>query len=157
MKYIAVDIDDTLNDFSETLKTSLEFTYGNQDVYDEYIDMVRNDVFEEGNDELDNLRDSIHLQCYTLSKARTDAVDFMQDLKAEGWTIVILTARTLTHCINDTKAWLGEVLMSNEELSIIDFVRKYADVMTVSMLMDYCKLHGIKPSSLFDAELIEFK
>lgn len=50
---------------------------------------------------------------------------------------------------------LGEALLNKEQISMIEFVKKYADVMTVAMLMDFCKLHGIKPSNLFDAELIK--
>ncbi|WP_312423117.1 hypothetical protein [Anaerospora hongkongensis] len=104
-KYIAVDIDDTLNNFTETLK-SAEFTYYDKEVFDKYIEAVRNDVYEEDNVELDNLRFSIHCQCYTLATARHDAVEFMQWLKSQGYKIVLMTYRDLRHCLDETKEWM---------------------------------------------------
>jgi hypothetical protein len=50
---------------------------------------------------------------------------------------------------------LTDFLLDKEKLSILDFVKKYADVITVDMLMDICKLHGLKPSQLFETELFE--
>jgi hypothetical protein len=50
---------------------------------------------------------------------------------------------------------LTDFLLGKEKLSILDFVKKYADVMTVAMLMDLCKLNGLRPSKLFETELFE--
>jgi len=143
MKYIAIDIDDTLNNFSETLKTS-EFTYEDQDIYNKYIAKVKNDVIDEGNNELMNLRHSIHLQCYKLAKLKPGALDFMQWLKYQkGYTIVLLTYRDLRYCIDDTKAWLKANRLPYDYIFKADNKIVFCNIWKIPILIDDAKVNII--------------
>ena len=142
-KYIAIDIDNTLNNFSETLKTA-EFTYHDQEVYDKYIDRVRKDnVHEESNNELRNLTDSIHKQCYRMAKARPDAVKFMQWLRRMGYTIIILTARDLRYCIKDTNAWLTMKMIPYDMIIHADNKTVFCNLWKIPILIDDEKVNII--------------
>src|SRR5580658_5662828 len=113
MKTIAIDLDDTLNDFTRTL---LDTPFVNtatyrlsQDKFERYLEMVR-DARTELEDLLSTeytyFRILIHNECYRLANARPDGVEFMQWLRASGWRIVICTHRDLRRANACTRQWL---------------------------------------------------
>lgn len=113
MKTIAVDLDDTLNNFTETLRRT-EFnhdgTYSfSKEVFDGYLERMRSGSGDDGellSTEYSFLKLKIHHRCYDLAKARPDGVAFMQWLKANHWRIVICTYRDLRRANAATKRWL---------------------------------------------------
>lgn len=113
-KVIAIDLDDTLNNFSEVLQ-SAEFPYEPnpampRETYEDFVAKIRAD-YREDNPLLSTpysfLRYRIHEQCYRLARAREDGVRFVRELSAEGWTIVICTRRDLRRAEATTRAWLS--------------------------------------------------
>src|ERR1700733_5460724 len=112
---IAVDLDDTLNDFTETLQNT-EFPFDPADslpeaTYEQYLRKIRNgepetrDLLSTG---YNYCRFKIHLSCYQKARARPDGVEFMQWLRQNQWRIVICTKRDLRRANDCTKAWLKE-------------------------------------------------
>jgi hypothetical protein len=117
-KTIAVDLDDTLNDFTQTLRRT-EFTHGGKysfssEVFDAYLQRLkggRDDVGDPGDllaTEFSFFKNRIHQECYGLARARPDGVDFMRWLRADGWRIVICTYRDLRRSNDATRAWLAD-------------------------------------------------
>jgi hypothetical protein len=114
-RLIAVDIDDTLNDFTETLRRT-PFPYGFQYslpemTFHQYLAKVRDDSPEPSDrlsTEYSLFRYRIHEECYRLATARADAVDFMQWLGRRHWRIVICTRRDLRRAHACTRAWLSD-------------------------------------------------
>lgn len=113
MRTIAVDLDDTLNNFTQTLRAT-DFAYHDRyalspAVFDEYLERLRNDT-PVTEDVLSTrfafFRAKIHLECYQRAQARADGVAFMQWLRQEGWRIVICTHRDLRTAYPATKEWL---------------------------------------------------
>jgi hypothetical protein len=115
VKTIAIDLDDTLNDFSRTLRETA-FAYTEtyrvpREKFEPYLEMVR-----DSRTELEDLlsteytffRVTIHNECYRLAKARADGIEFMQWLRANGWRIVICTHRDLRRSNACTRQWLIE-------------------------------------------------
>jgi hypothetical protein len=115
MKTIAVDIDDTLNDFTATLRNT-EFPaderYPLPDaVFKAYLERLRSgseDASELLVNEFSFFRQRIHLQCYSLARARPDGVEFMRWLRGAGWRIVICSSRDLRRAAPRTRQWLDE-------------------------------------------------
>jgi uncharacterized HAD superfamily protein len=113
LRTIAVDLDDTLNNFTQTLHET-PFVYHNRyalepALFDEYLDRLRTDpwaVEELLSTEFSYFRAKIHLECYQRAQARADGIAFMQWLKREGWRTVICTHRDLRTSYDTTKAWL---------------------------------------------------
>lgn len=115
MRTIAIDLDDTLNNFEETLQTT-QFHHGgtegfSEQVFDEYLARVRRHGTD-GSDLLSTeysfFKYQIHQQCYQLAAARADGVQFMRGLKSAGWRIVICTYRDLRRADGVTRKWLSE-------------------------------------------------
>ncbi len=114
-KIIAVDLDDTLNNFTETLMGT-SFVHGgaypfSEEVFFAYMARVRGAPRDEGDllsTEYAFFKYKIHQRCYELASARADGVDFMRWLRAEGWTIVICTHRDLRRAGACTRQWLEE-------------------------------------------------
>jgi hypothetical protein len=110
---IAVDLDDTLNDFTQTLRRT-EFTHDgtfsfSREVFDGYMKRLRNGVPEDSEllaTEYSFFKNRIHQHCYDLATARTDGVAFMQWLRQAGWRIVICTYRDLRRSNDITRKWL---------------------------------------------------
>jgi 5'(3')-deoxyribonucleotidase len=115
MKTIAVDLDDTLNEFSATLQGT-EFSYDAayniaQETFDKYLRKIRS-----GEPDADALLSTeysyfcykIHAECHRLAPARPGAAEFMQWLRANQWRIVIVTHRDLRRSNEATRAWLRE-------------------------------------------------
>jgi hypothetical protein len=113
-KIIAVDIDDTLNDFTETLRRTqfpYQARYGLPEAtFDRHLANIR-DGAPDPSDLLSTeylaLRYKIHEECYGKAVARADGVEFMRWLKATEWRIVICTRRDLRRANDATKEWLG--------------------------------------------------
>jgi hypothetical protein len=112
---IAVDLDDTLNNFTEILQHG-EFPYNPADslseaTFEHYLRKIRNGESEPG-DLLSTgysyCRFKIHLQCWQQAIARPDGVEFMHWLRRNEWRIVICTQRDLRRAHDCTKAWLKE-------------------------------------------------
>jgi hypothetical protein len=114
-KTIAVDLDDTLNNFTATLLAT-EFRHdGNysfgQETFDRYLVRVRNresDASDLLSTEFSFFKYRIHHRCYELAQAREDGVAFMRRLRADGWRIVICTYRDLRRANDCTRKWLNE-------------------------------------------------
>ena len=115
MKTIAVDLDDTLNNFTETLQNT-DFPYDasyaiSKDRFQIYIDRLRGnapDPSEFLSTEYSFFSYKIHHLCYGLAAARPDGVKFMQWLKANRWKIVICTHRDLRRANDTTRKWLKD-------------------------------------------------
>ena len=112
---IAIDLDDTLNDFTETLGKS-PFPYDEtyalaETMFHGYLEKVRLNAPEPG--ELQStkytfFRYRIHERCYGMARARPDGVEFMRWLRQNGWQIVICTYRDLRRANDATRKWLRE-------------------------------------------------
>ena len=138
MKVIAVDIDNVLNNFSDTLaKSSFTFkdSYGlSLEEFDNYLDLVKHDVFAESEfltTKFSDFRHRIHEQCYPLAQANPDGVQFMHWLKANDWKIVICTKRNLRLTGECTKKWLQDNHIP------------YDYLITALNKIVFCKLWGI--------------
>jgi len=115
MRTIAIDLDDTLNDFTETLRR-LEFVRDGtfalaEPVFQDYLARVRLGEVAGGNllsTEYTYFRQRIHQVCYQKALARPDGVAFLQGLRKDGWRIVICTQRDLRRAQSCTRQWLAE-------------------------------------------------
>jgi len=115
MKTIAIDLDDTLNDFTATLRSTdfaRDETHAlSEDVFQDYLAKVR-----AGLPSVDGLlsteysffRYKIHQQCYERARARADGADFLRRLRQAGWRIVICTQRDLRRAQDCTRSWLRD-------------------------------------------------
>ncbi len=114
-KMIAVDIDDTLNDFTTTLSKS-PFPYSPkyslpETTFNRYLTRIRNAAPEPSDllsTEYSFFRYKIHEECYRLATARADGVAFMQWLKRSHWQIFICTHRDLRRAHDCTRSWLSD-------------------------------------------------
>jgi hypothetical protein len=113
LRTIAVDLDDTLNNFTQTLRET-PFAYHERyavspTTFAGYLERLRGEqcpVEDLLSTEFSYFRARIHLECYERAQARADGVAFMQWLKREGWRIVICTHRDLRTAYRATKDWL---------------------------------------------------
>lgn len=115
MKTIAVDLDDTLNNFTETLQQSQfvrdETHVLSEEVFQDYLAKVHCGRTESSDllcTEYSFFRARIHQQCYERAQARSDGVSFMQWLRQSGWHIVICTRRDLRVAQDCTRKWLAD-------------------------------------------------
>jgi hypothetical protein len=112
---IAVDLDDTLNNFTETLRETRFEHDGScsfsKEVFDQYLAEVRSGSADSGDllsTEYAFFKYRIHQRCYEQARARRDGVDFMRRLRADGWRIVICTYRDLRRANTCTRKWLAD-------------------------------------------------
>ncbi len=115
MRTIAIDLDDTLNNFGETLQSAVfdhdEESGLSAEVFAEYLTRVRGQAREESallSTEFTYFKARIHQQCYRRAAARPDGVSFVRELKHQGWRIVICTYRDLRRAGAVTRQWLDE-------------------------------------------------
>jgi hypothetical protein len=115
IRTIAIDIDDTLNNFSEILhgtNFTHNETYPFPDAkFDEYLATLRKETADEAtlrSREFSFLRQTINGECYVSAVARPDGVEFVQSLKEDGWRIVICTHRDLRRTQAPTRQWLND-------------------------------------------------
>jgi hypothetical protein len=112
---IVVHLDDTLNNFTETLQQG-EFPYNPADslseaTFAEYLEKIRSG--ESDSDDLSStgysyFRFKIHLQCWQQARARPDGVAFLQGLRRDQWRIILCAQRDLRRAHDRTRAWLRE-------------------------------------------------
>jgi hypothetical protein len=115
IKTIAIDLDDTLNNFTETLQNT-DFSYKNSygispEKFESYLSQAKQAAVIDTDLEITDFTHfcyQIHEQCYLLAKANTDGVRFMHWLKEHHWKIIICTHRDLRLSITPTKKWLKE-------------------------------------------------
>jgi 5'(3')-deoxyribonucleotidase len=114
-KTIAIDLDDTLNNFSETLaRTRFEYdaSYGmDEDTFSRHLERLRSGAKDESellSTQYSFLRYRIHQRCYELSRPTADGVNFMRALRSDGWRIVICTHRDLRRANACTRRWLDD-------------------------------------------------
>jgi hypothetical protein len=115
MKTIAIDLDDTLNNFTETLQRT-EFARDethalSEETFQDYLAKVRCGRTESNGllcTEYSFFRARIHRRCYELAQARSDGVRFTQWLRQNGWRIVICTRRDLRTAQDCTRRFLAE-------------------------------------------------
>ena len=112
---IAVDIDDTLNDFTRTLRTlpvPFDPAYAlPEETFSAFLARVRDDAPETGDllsTEYSYFRYRIHALCYRAAAPRPDGAEFMRWLRADGWRIVICTRRDLRRANACTRKWLAD-------------------------------------------------
>jgi len=115
MKTIAIDLDDVLNNFTETLqRTQLvrDETHAlSEEVFQDYLAKLRGGWTERSgllSTEYSFFRSKVHQRCYELAQARADGVHFTQWLRQNGWRIVICTYRDLRRAQDCTRKWLGD-------------------------------------------------
>lgn len=112
---IVVNLDDTLNDFTETLQHG-EFPYDPADslpqaTFERYLQHIRQGKPGPGelfSTEYSYCRFKIHMRCWQLARARPDGVEFMQWLGRNGWRIVVCARRDLRRAHDCTKTWLQD-------------------------------------------------
>ncbi len=115
MKTIAIDLDDTLNNFTETLQR-MQFVRDerhalSEEVYQDYLAKLRCGWTESGDllsIEYSFFRYKIHQRCYERARARSDGVRFTQWLRQNRWRIVICTYRDLRREQDCTRKWLAD-------------------------------------------------
>jgi hypothetical protein len=113
MKTIAIDLDDTLNDFTATLQRT-EFLRDethpySAEVFAGYLAKLRRGADDDEvllSTEYSFFRAKIHQQCYQRAEPRPGGVAFMRWLRAHDWRIVICTYRDLRRAHDATRAWL---------------------------------------------------
>lgn len=114
-KTIAVDLDDTLNDFTRILRDT-DFAYDpgypfSEETFKSYLHRMRNGIPEDSgllSTEYSFFQYRISEQCYRLAHARPDGIEFMKWLRKDGWRIVICTTRDLRRANECTVTWLKE-------------------------------------------------
>jgi hypothetical protein len=157
IKTIAVDLDDTLNDFTETLQgTELPYDPGyalSESVFNAYLGRLRQGARDESvllSTEYSFFKYKIHQRCYELARARPDGAAFMRWLRAEGWQIIICTHRDLRRAGACTRKWLGENGIPFDHLFMawnkIVFCRAWGIPILVdddSFNITYGDLHGV--------------
>jgi hypothetical protein len=152
LKSIAVDLDDTLNNFSEVLRSE-EFVRAPDDpvspeLYESYLARIRADQ-PEASDLLSTdytyLRARVHLRCYERASPQRDAVEFMQGLRRSGWRIVICTRRDLRRSQAVTQRWLADHALPYDHLFMAGNKIVYCALWKIPHLIDddpFCIEHG---------------
>jgi len=115
MKTIAIDLDDTLNNFTETLQQTA-FTYDptdgiSEEKFHNYLKKMRNgdrDSSELLSNEYSSFCGKIISLCHEQAQARPDGVAFMQWLRAHQWRIVICTFSDLRSDSDRIRTWLKD-------------------------------------------------
>ena len=112
---IVVHLDDTLNNFTETLQRS-KFPYNPADslsevTFEEYLRKIRSgesDAGELSSTGYSYFRYKIHRQCWQQARARPDGVAFLQGLRRNRWRIILCAQRDLRTAHDCTREWLQE-------------------------------------------------
>jgi hypothetical protein len=112
---IAVDLDDTLNNFTEVLQRGEFVRDGthalSEEVFQDYLAKLRAGSPGEGDllsTEYTFFRAKIHQECYRRAEARPDGVAFLRWLRKHDWRIVLCTQRDLRRAQDCTRDWLGD-------------------------------------------------
>lgn len=143
MKTIAVDLDDTLNNFTETLLNT-QFSRDDshvvsEEVFHDYIEKIRigaPDTSELLSTEYSSFRSKIVSQCHELAVARTDGVEFMQWLRDDKWRIVICTHSDLRRDSERIKKWLRDNCIPFDYLFMAWNKLEYCKAWEIEFLVD---------------------
>lgn len=126
MKVIAVDIDNVLNNFSDTLQnTRFDYndSYGlSREEFDHYLKLIKSDAFIKSDfltTKFSDFRYRIHEQCYRLAPVKPESVEFIQWLKEKHWKVIICTKRDLRLTGDSTQKWLRENSIPYDFLSMV--------------------------------------
>ena len=92
------------------------FTYSHtypftEETFYSYINRLQCGIQEESyllSTEYSFFQYQIYEQCYQLTNARTDGVEFMQWLNKSGWKVIICTSRDLRRAHDCTVRWLKD-------------------------------------------------
>jgi len=160
MNTIAVDLDDTLNDFTQTLQAapfSHDAAYNiSPEMFARYIGMVRSG-HSESNDLLSTeysfFRYRIHAECYKLANARPGAVDFMRWLRANQWRIVILTHRDLRRANASTREWLRDNNIPFDYLFMALHKLEFCKAWNIGYLVDDHLVNLARHDTLYDTQV----
>jgi len=124
MKAIAVDLDDTLSNFTETLLTT-EFVRDAsnvvpEDVFQDYLAKIRSGIPDTSDllsNEFSSFRGKIILKCHELAVARADGIEFMQWLRDNRipYDYLFMAWNKLEYC----RAWNIDYLIDDQELNIL--------------------------------------
>jgi hypothetical protein len=154
LKTIAVDLDDTLNNFSEVLATAEFAREPNESIaeetYRQHLARVRANAPEPSellSTEYTYLRARIHLRCYELAVPWRDAAGFMQGLKRDGWRIVICTRRDLRRSRDVTHRWLERQGIPYDDLFMAGNKIVFCGLWKIPFLIDddlFCVEHGAR-------------
>lgn len=142
MKTVAIDIDDTLNNFSEILGKleikQTDYDYIEPEKFDEYVDIIKNEKPFDGNKYkfMRGFKNDVHRKCYEIAEARPDAVKFMNWLKENNWRIVILTYRDLRYSLEITKEWLRKNNMPYDYIFGADNKSLFCKAWTIKHFID---------------------
>jgi uncharacterized HAD superfamily protein len=143
MNTIAIDIDDTLNNYSEILHTTnfaFDENYNiSRDTFDRYLEMIKNEKADRGDllsAGFSFLRQKINGECYQSAVARPDAVEFMQWLRRKGWRIVICTHRDLRRTEEITRKWMRDNRIPFDYLFIAVDKLKFCKKWGIDYLVD---------------------
>jgi len=113
MKTIAIDLDDTLNLFTETLQQT-PFAYDasnglSEEIFHSYLQRMRRGESDSSgllSTEYSSFCGKITSLCHEQAPARDGAVQFMQWLRAQQWRIVICTFSDLRTDSERIQKWL---------------------------------------------------
>ena len=113
MKTIAIDLDDTLNNFTETLQLTpfpYDATYGmSEETFQLYLKRMRSGEADSStllSNDYSSFCGRIISLCHEQAQARPDGVEFMQWLKENQWRIVICTFSDLRSDSDRIRTWL---------------------------------------------------
>jgi uncharacterized HAD superfamily protein len=151
---IAVDIDDTLNDFTETLQTTRFVRDAgealSEEVFEDYLHRLRENRPDGGellSTEYTFFRARIHLRCYALARPRPDGVAFLQGLRDEGWRIILCTRRDLRRSHDLTRRWLTEHAIPYDHLFMAGNKIVFCGLWGIKFLVDddpFNIIHGAR-------------
>ena len=152
IKAIAVDLDDVLNNFTETLHTT-QFAYEDdypfeQAVFDGFLAMLRSNSPDTGSllsTEYSFFRFKIYEQCYKLASARPDGIEFIGWLRRNGWQIVICSGRDLRRVGDATHQWLKQHQIAYDYLFMAGNKIVFCNAWGIRHLVDaqeFSILHG---------------
>jgi hypothetical protein len=158
MKTIAVDLDDTLNNFTEILQGA-EFVRDEthalpEETFQAYLAKLRGGAPDEGellSTAYTFFRFKIHHECYRRAQARPDGVIFLRWLRQNGWRIVICTHRDLRRAQDSTRKWLGDHAIPFDHLFMAGNKIAFCKIWGIGILVDddpfnvtHGATHGVK-------------
>lgn len=112
MKAIAIDIDNVLNLFDETLATidiQYDEAYGlDQDTFNRYLHWAKTEAPEDERKkrEFQIFLFDVHKKVHQTAPVKSGAAEFTHWLKSQGWRVVIMTFRDLRISWDYTREWL---------------------------------------------------
>jgi hypothetical protein len=143
MKVIAVNLDDTLNNFTEVLQTTdfcFDPSYGLHEAdFAQFISHVRAG-FDEGSNLVSTpfsfFKSRLYQECYNLALVRPSAALAVQQLKRDGWRICICTKRDLRRAITSTKRWLHANQVPYDYIFMVPDLARFCKDWSIDMAID---------------------